>query len=81
VKALLAELGEPLLSSTLLLPGDDLPMNDPGQIRARLERQVDLVIDGGPCGVEMTTVLDLTDEAPRVVREGKGPLDILGIAP
>ncbi len=79
--ALLAELGEPLLSSTLLLPGDDLPMNDAREIRARLEHQVDLVIDSGPCGVEMTTVLDLTDEVPRVVRKGKGSPEALGIAP
>ncbi|MGN2392464.1 L-threonylcarbamoyladenylate synthase [Pelomicrobium sp. G1] len=79
--ALLAELGEPLLSSTLLLPGDDLPMNDAQDIRARLEHQVDLVIDSGPCGVEMTTVLDLTDEVPRVVRKGKGSPEALGITP
>jgi tRNA threonylcarbamoyl adenosine modification protein (Sua5/YciO/YrdC/YwlC family) len=79
--ALLAELGEPLLSSTLLLPGDDLPMNDAQEIRVRLEHQVDLVIDSGPCGVEMTTVLDLTDEVPRVIRKGKGSPEALGISP
>jgi tRNA threonylcarbamoyl adenosine modification protein (Sua5/YciO/YrdC/YwlC family) len=79
VQALLEELGEPLLSSTLLLPGDALPLNDAQEIRARLERQVDLVLDGGSCGVEMTTVVDLTGDAPEVVREGKGNLEPFGV--
>ena len=73
-QALLAELGEPLLSATLLLPGDEHPLNDPGAIRARLERQVDLVLDAGACGIEPTTVIDLTGPAPEVVRVGKGDL-------
>jgi len=73
-QALLAELGEPLLSATLLLPGDELPLNDPGEIRARLERQVDLVLDAGACGIAPTTVIDLTGPAPEVVRVGKGDL-------
>ena len=72
VHALLDELGEPIMSSTLIMPGEDLPLNDPEQIRERLERQLDLVIDGGPCGHEPTTVLDLVDEVPRVLRQGKG---------
>ena len=71
-QALLAELGEPLLSSTLILPGDDLPLNDPEEIRERLERRVDLVIDGGPCGIVPTTVVDLTADAPVIARLGKG---------
>ncbi|HHB13364.1 MAG TPA: threonylcarbamoyl-AMP synthase [Chromatiales bacterium] len=78
-QALLDELGEPLMSSTLLLPGDELPMTDAREIRERLEHEVDLVIDGGGCGIEPTTVVDLTEEPPRVVRVGKGPLEPLGL--
>lgn len=78
-QALLAELGEPLLSSTLMLPGDDLPLNDPAEIRERLEQQVELVVDGGPCGLEMTTVLDLTKPIPEIVRRGRGNPAALGI--
>ena len=73
-QALLTELGEPLLSATLLLPGDERPLNDPGEIRTRLERQVDLVLDAGACGIEPTTVVDLTGPAPEIVRAGKGAL-------
>jgi tRNA threonylcarbamoyl adenosine modification protein (Sua5/YciO/YrdC/YwlC family) len=72
--ALLAELGEPLLSTTLILPGDEAPLEDAAEIRSRLESDVALVLDGGPCGVAPTTVIDLTGAAPEVVREGKGPL-------
>lgn len=72
VRALLAELAEPLLSSTLLLPGEEEPLNDAYEIRRRLEHQVDLVIDGGPCGIEPTTVVNLTGEMPAVTRPGKG---------
>jgi tRNA threonylcarbamoyl adenosine modification protein (Sua5/YciO/YrdC/YwlC family) len=70
--AMLAELGEPIISSTLMLPGDDAPLTEPEEMRARLEHQVDLVMDGGPCGVEATTVVDLTGEAPRLLRAGRG---------
>ncbi|HEY1773488.1 MAG TPA: L-threonylcarbamoyladenylate synthase [Gammaproteobacteria bacterium] len=70
--AMLAELGEPVMSSTLILPGDDAPLTDPEEMRTRLEHQVDLIMDGGPCGVEATTVVDLTGEAPRLVRAGRG---------
>jgi len=77
---LLEELGEPLLSSTLILPGDDLPMNDGRDIRDRLERQVELVLDGGSCGFEMTTVVDLTQDAPEIVRIGRGSLEPFGVA-
>lgn len=72
VSALLDELGEPLLSSTLLLPGDAAPLNDAHEIRERLEHQVDLILDGGPCGIEPTTVVNLTGEVPVVTRAGKG---------
>jgi tRNA threonylcarbamoyl adenosine modification protein (Sua5/YciO/YrdC/YwlC family) len=73
-QALLAALGEPLLSSTLALPDDELPLNDGREIRRRLEHDVDLVLDGGSCGTEPTTVVDLTGPAPQIVREGKGPI-------
>lgn len=72
VRALLDELDEPLMSSTLQLPSDELPLNDPEVIRERLEHRIDLVIDGGPCPLEPTTVLDLTDEVPVVLRQGSG---------
>lgn len=72
--ALLAELDQPMLSTTLLLPGDEQPLSDGQEIRDRLERQVDLVIDAGSCGTEPSTVIDLTGEAPIVVRKGKGSL-------
>ncbi len=71
-QALLAELGEPLMSTTLILPGDDLPQNDPYEFRNALERQVDLIIDGGYGDLEPTTVIDLVDGVPVVVRQGKG---------
>ncbi len=70
--ALLADLGEPLMSVTLILPGDELPLIDPYDIRETLEHDVDLVIDGGYCGMEPTTVIDLADDSPVVVRQGKG---------
>jgi tRNA threonylcarbamoyl adenosine modification protein (Sua5/YciO/YrdC/YwlC family) len=71
-QALLDELGEPLLSSTLLLPGDEAPLNDAEEIRARLEHEIDLVIDAGSCGIIPTTVVDLTGDAPAITRVGKG---------
>lgn len=79
VQALLEELGEPLLSSTLILPGDELPLNDAEEIRERLERQVELVMDAGSCGIDMTTVIDLTTDVPALVRPGKGDLEPFGI--
>lgn len=69
---LLEELGEPLMTSTLLLPGDDLPMTDATEIHGRLRNVVDIVLDGGNCGLEPTTVVDLSGDAPVVVREGRG---------
>jgi tRNA threonylcarbamoyl adenosine modification protein (Sua5/YciO/YrdC/YwlC family) len=73
VMALLHELGEPLLSSTLQLAGEDLPLNDAHEIRERLDKRLDLVIDSGPCGIEPSTVVDLTGEEPTVIRLGNGP--------
>jgi tRNA threonylcarbamoyl adenosine modification protein (Sua5/YciO/YrdC/YwlC family) len=70
--ALLAELDQPILSTTLILPGEDLPLTDPYEMRDILDRLVDLVIDGGFCGLEPTTVVDMTEAPPRVVRAGKG---------
>ncbi len=71
---LLTELGEPLMSSTLLLPGDDLPLTDGEQIRTRLEHQLDAILDGGHCGIEPTTVVDLAVSPPVIVRQGRGKL-------
>ncbi len=79
IQALLAELDEPILTSTMILPGEQEPLTDPEEIRSRLERQVDLVIDAGPCGAEMTTVVDLSGGAPILVRAGKGDLALLGL--
>lgn len=76
--ALLAELGEPLMSVTLIMPGDDLPLIDPYDIRETLEHEVDLVIDGGYCGMEPTTVVDLADETAVVLRVGKGDVAPFG---
>lgn len=78
-RALLRELGEPLLSTTLLLPGDDLPLNDGREIRARLEHRVDLILDAGSCGLEPTTVVDLTGETPLITRLGKGSTRPFGL--
>ena len=69
---LLANLGEPLMTSTLMLPGDNLPMTDPCEINDVLGHQVSVVVDGGFCGSEGTTVIDLTGELPIVVRQGAG---------
>lgn len=77
-QALLAELGEPLLSCTLMLPEDDEPLTDPYEIRDRLEHSVDLVIDGGWCGLEPTTVVDMTDGV-ELVRQGKGDPAVFGL--
>jgi tRNA threonylcarbamoyl adenosine modification protein (Sua5/YciO/YrdC/YwlC family) len=71
---LLAELGEPLMSSTLLLPGEQLPLTDGAEIRARLEHQLDAILDGGHCGIEPTTVVDLAVSPPLVLRQGRGRL-------
>ena len=77
---LLAELGQPLLSTTLILPGDDFPMNGGWEIRERLEHQIELVVDGGACGLEPTTVVDLTGETPVLVRAGRGSPALFGLS-
>ena len=69
---LLEEFREPIMSTTLILPGEDMPLTDPYDIRELLEHQVDLVIDGGYCGLEPTTVVDMTGDVPEVVRKGEG---------
>jgi tRNA threonylcarbamoyl adenosine modification protein (Sua5/YciO/YrdC/YwlC family) len=71
-QALLQELGEPLMSSTLILPGEDFPMIDPYEMRDLLGHEVDLVIDGGYCGLEPTTVVVMEGDAPELARKGKG---------
>lgn len=73
--ALMEELGEPLMSSTLILPGDELPLTDPYDIREVLEHQLELVIDGGYCGMEATTVIDFTEETPQLIRQGLGSIE------
>ncbi|MCP5419186.1 MAG: threonylcarbamoyl-AMP synthase [Gammaproteobacteria bacterium] len=73
--ALLEALGEPIMSSTLILPGETLALNDPEIIREKLEHQLDLIIDGGSCSAEYTTVLDLTGDTPVLVRQGRGDAD------
>lgn len=77
--ALLAELNEPMLSATLQLPGDEAPMSEGADIRARLEHQLDLILDAGHCGIVPSTVLDLTGGTPVVLRAGSGPVDVLGL--
>lgn len=74
VQALLAELQEPLMSVTLIMPGEALPLSDPQVIRERLEHEIDLVVDGGYCGLEPTTVIVLDDGAVEIMRQGKGTL-------
>ena len=71
-QALLAELGEPMMSVTLIMPGDEYPLSDPYDIRAALEARVDMLIDGGHCGLEPTTVVDMTGPVPEIIRQGMG---------
>ena len=68
-----------MLSSTLILPGESVPMNDGGEIRERLEREIELVLDGGACGIEPSTVIDLTGPKPQLVRAGVGDLAPFGL--
>ncbi len=77
VSALLDALGSPLMSATLELPGDDLPLSDPWEINDRLGKVVDLVVDGGAGTLEATSVLDLTDDVPTVIRHGLGDVGFL----
>jgi tRNA threonylcarbamoyl adenosine modification protein (Sua5/YciO/YrdC/YwlC family) len=78
-QGLLDVFGQPLISTTLLLPGDELPRTDAAEIRDRLEHDVDLVIDSGDAGVEPTTVVDLTGREAVLVRRGRGPVEALGL--
>lgn len=78
-QALLEELGEPMLSSSLILPGEEDALNDTDEMRARLEHDVDLVIDAGPCGLIPSTVVDMTGSAPLIIREGVGRPELLGV--
>lgn len=71
-KALVAEMGEPIMSATLMLPGDEQPLFDAWEIRERLEHELELVIDGGYCGLEPTSVVDLSGDNPEIVRRGLG---------
>lgn len=78
--ALLEELGQPLLATTLILPNETEPLNDPEEIRERLEKQLDLVIDGGACPKEPSTVIDLTVTPPEVIRRSRGSLAPFGLS-
>lgn len=71
-RAILDELGEPIMSSTLLMPDMELPLNDPEEIVEKLSNDVDIIITSGGCGIEPTTVVDLTGQVPVLLREGKG---------
>ena len=77
--ALLAELGEPLLTSTLMLPGDEEPLTEGWEIQERLDDQIELILDAGHCGTEPTTVIDLTGRAPELIRSGRGSLAPFGL--
>ncbi|MDD2664538.1 MAG: L-threonylcarbamoyladenylate synthase [Dechloromonas sp.] len=76
--ALLEELNEPLLTTTLQLPGDELPLTEGWEIQDRLDEQIEWILDAGHCGTEPTTVIDLTGPSPELVRAGRGPLDLFG---
>jgi tRNA threonylcarbamoyl adenosine modification protein (Sua5/YciO/YrdC/YwlC family) len=78
-QALLAELGEPLIGTTLQLPGDSEILSDPEIVRERLDKQIDLVIDGGAGALEPTTIIDLTGPAPVLVRQGRGDASAFGL--
>lgn len=78
-QALLEELGQPLLATTLILPDEDEPLTDPELIREKLDKIVDLVIDGGACSLSPTTVIDMTGEMPELVRQGRGDASLFGL--
>jgi tRNA threonylcarbamoyl adenosine modification protein (Sua5/YciO/YrdC/YwlC family) len=77
--ALLEELGAPLIGTTLQLPGDDHMLSDPDEVRERLDRQIDLVLDGGAGTLEATTVVDLTGPEPELIRAGRGDPSVFGL--
>ncbi|WP_420600239.1 L-threonylcarbamoyladenylate synthase [Neptuniibacter sp.] len=74
--ALTESLGEPIMSTSLIMPGDEMPLMDPYDIREVLQHHVDLVIDGGYCGMEATSVINLVDEVPEVIRQGAGDVSV-----
>jgi tRNA threonylcarbamoyl adenosine modification protein (Sua5/YciO/YrdC/YwlC family) len=76
---LLDVLGQPLLTTTLQLPGDEMPLNDPMDILERLDHQIDFVLDAGACGIEPTTIVDLTGRQAVLIRQGKGAVETLGL--
>ena len=76
-QALIEELGEPIMTTSLIMPGEDTPMSDPYEIRQTLEHALDLVIDGGYCGFEATTVLNMTDDEYEITRQGVGVIEEL----
>ena len=78
-QALLAELGQPLLATTLIAPGETEPMNDPHQIRDRFQKLIDAVVDAGACAMQPTTVIDLTGAMPVLVRRGRGDPAVIGL--
>lgn len=77
--ALLEELGQPLLGTTLILPDEDNPLTEPDEVREKLQRQIELVIDGGACSFEPTTVIDLTGPEPELLRQGRGDASMFGL--
>jgi tRNA threonylcarbamoyl adenosine modification protein (Sua5/YciO/YrdC/YwlC family) len=77
VRAVLEALGEPIMSSTLLLPGDDLPLTDAHEIEDRIGHEIDLIIDAGPTGIEPTSVIDLSEGTAKVLRVGRGDVSAL----
>ena len=77
VHAMLESLGEPIMSSTLTLPGDDMPLTDPMEIEQRIGHEIDAIIDAGPTGLEPTSVLDLTSGVVEVLRKGRGDISAL----
>jgi len=78
-RTLLEELGQPLLGTTLILPDEEHPLTDPEDVRNALERQIELVIDGGACSLEPTTVIDLTGDEPQLLRQGRGDASMFGL--
>ncbi len=79
VQALLEELAQPLIGTTLILPDEEEPLNDPEEVRDRLVKLVDLVIDGGACSLQATTVIDLTGPEPVLQRQGRGDASLFGL--
>ncbi|HTN65867.1 MAG TPA: L-threonylcarbamoyladenylate synthase, partial [Burkholderiaceae bacterium] len=78
-RALLEELAQPLLGTTLILPGEEDALTDPDEVRERLGKQIELVIDSGACGLQPTTVIDLTGAEPELIRRGRGDPALFGL--